>query len=138
MAKKHSALILAALGAAVFAGIGWSIATAKDPTITRTEKLRSDLAGIAGKESVIYIADLDPGAAGGKHTHYGDEFVYVLDGEIIVEPVGQPALALKAGDTGHFTPDIVHAARNASDSVPAKVLVMLVVEKGKPLAEPAK
>jgi quercetin dioxygenase-like cupin family protein len=45
---------------------------------------------------------------------------------------------LKQGDTGHLSPDVVHAARNGSDSAPAKVLVFLVIEKGKPLAEPVK
>jgi quercetin dioxygenase-like cupin family protein len=111
---------------------------AEDQPITRTQLLKADLAGIDGKETVMYIADLKPGAVGGKHTHYGDEFVYVLEGEIVVEPVGKEPITLKAGETGHLTPDVVHAARNGSDSAPAKVLVFLVVEKGKPLAEAAK
>jgi quercetin dioxygenase-like cupin family protein len=124
--------------AIVFTALALGVSNADDQPITRTELLRSDLADIDGKETVIYIADLKPGAAGGKHTHYGDEFVYVLEGGIVVELVGKPAIVLKPGETGHFTPDIVHAAKNASDSAPAKVLVFLVVEKGKPLAEPVK
>ena len=113
-------------------------AKAEDQPITRTELTRADLAGVAGKETVIYIADLKPGAVGGKHTHYGDEFVYILDGELIVEPVGKDPVTLKVGDVGHFTPDVVHAARNGSATAPVKVLVILVVDKGKPLAEAAK
>jgi quercetin dioxygenase-like cupin family protein len=138
MTKTQSVLMFALAPVAALAWFGWSVSNAGDQPITRTELLRSDLAGIDGKETVIYIADLKPGAAGGKHVHYGDEFVYVLEGGIVVEPVGKPAIALKPGETGHFTPDIVHAAKNASDSAPAKVLVVLVVEKGKPLAEPVK
>jgi quercetin dioxygenase-like cupin family protein len=118
-----------------FAGGG---VEAEDQPITRTELLRSDLDGIDGKETVIYIADVKPGAAGGRHTHHGDEFVYVLEGTLTVVPDGKEPITLKAGETGHFTPDVVHAARNGSDSAPAKVLVFLVVEKGKPLAEAAK
>ena len=49
-----------------------TVSNAEDQPITRTELLRSDLAGIEGKETVIYIADLKPGAVGGKHTHFGD------------------------------------------------------------------
>lgn len=112
-------------------------ARAEDQPITRTELMRADLAGMAGKETVIYIADLKPGAVGGKHTHFGDEFVYVLDGTLVVEPVGQAPITLKAGDVGHFTPDAVHAARNGSTEVPGKVLVILVVDKGKPLSQAA-
>ena len=138
MTKTQSVHMFALASVVALAWFGWSASKAGDQPITRTELLRSDLAGIDGKETVIYIADLKPGAAGGKHTHYGDEFVYVLEGGIVVEPVGKPAIALKPGETGHFTPDIVHAAKNASDSAPAKVLVFLVVEKGKPLAEPVK
>jgi quercetin dioxygenase-like cupin family protein len=62
----------------------------------------------------------------------------VLEGELVVEPSGKEPITLKAGETGHFTPDVVHAACNGSDSTPAKVLVFLVVQKGKPLAEAAK
>ncbi len=135
MTKTRSILVFALTPAILLAGLGAGALKAQDQPITRTELLRSDLAGIEGKETVIYIADLKSGAAGGKHTHYGDEFVYILEGEIIVQPVGKEPITLKRGETAHLSPDVVHAARNGSDSAPAKVLVFLVVEKGKPLAE---
>jgi quercetin dioxygenase-like cupin family protein len=138
MTKTRSILVLALAPAMLLTGFGAGALRADDQPITRTELLRSDLAGIDGKETVIYIADLKPGAVGGKHTHYGDEFVYVLNGELIVEPVGKEPIRLKPGETAHMPPDIVHAAKNGSDSAPAKVLVFLVVEKGKPLAEAVK
>jgi quercetin dioxygenase-like cupin family protein len=122
-----------ALGQAALAA-----ARADDQPITRTELMRADVADAPGKETVIYVADLKPGAVGGKHTHFGDEFVYVLDGTLVVEPVGREPITLTAGDVGHFTPDVVHAARNGSATAPGKVLVILVVDKGKPLAEAAK
>jgi quercetin dioxygenase-like cupin family protein len=127
-----------AAGFVILLGAADTALQADDQPITRTELMRAELAGIAGKETVIYVADLKPGAVGGKHTHYGDEFVYVLDGELIVEPVGKDPVTLKVGDVGHFTPDVVHAARNGSATTPGKVLVILVVDKGKPLAEAAK
>jgi quercetin dioxygenase-like cupin family protein len=136
MTKMRSILVVAC--ALALAGLGAGVLRAEDQPITRTQLLKSDLAGIDGKETVMYIADLKPGAVGGKHTHYGDEFVYVLEGELVVEAVGKEPVRLKAGETGHLTPDVVHAARNGSESVPAKVLVFLVVEKGKPLAEAVK
>ena len=114
-------------------------AKAQDQPIKRTELLRANLADITGKETVIYIADVMPGAEGGRHTHYGDEFVYVLDGTLLVQPDDKEAITLKKGEIAHVGPlDGIHAAKNGSKSEPAKVLVFLVVEKGKPLSEPAK
>jgi quercetin dioxygenase-like cupin family protein len=142
--KKESTMtkIMPALASSVLiflAGLQPSVANAQDQPIKRTELLRTDLADIAGKETVIYIADVMPGAEGGRHTHYGDEFVYILEGTLIVQPDGKEAITLKQGETAHLAPnDGVHAAKNGSISQPAKVLVFLVVEKGKPLAEPAK
>jgi quercetin dioxygenase-like cupin family protein len=138
MMNSRTMLNLAAALVIAVGGPGAAGSHAQDQPITRTELVRADLAGITGKETVVYIADLKPGAAGGKHTHYGDEFVYILDGELIVEPVGKEPIALKQGETAHLSPDVVHAARNGSQSAPAKVLVFLVVEKGRPLAEAVK
>jgi quercetin dioxygenase-like cupin family protein len=138
MTKMRSILAFALAPAIPLAGLGVGVLKAQDQPITRTELLRADLAGIDGKETVIYIADIKAGAAGGRHTHYGDEFVYVLEGVLKVEPDGKEPITLKQGESAHLSPDVVHAARNGSDSAPAKVLVFLVVEKGKPLAEPVK
>src|SRR5262245_41537655 len=123
----------------IFAGSPVNIAAAQDQPIKRTELHRSDLADVVGKEAVIYIADVMPGAEGGRHTHYGDEYVYVLEGTLIVTPDGQQPITLKKGDVSHIAPkDGVHAAKNGSSSEPARALVFLVAEKEKPLAEPAK
>ena len=116
-----------------------SFAVAQDAPIKRTELLRSDLADVVGKETVIYVADVMPGAVGGRHTHYGDEYVYVLEGTLVVTPDGQAPITLRKGDVAHIAPkDGVHAAKNGSNSEAARVLVFIVAEKGKPLAEPAK
>jgi quercetin dioxygenase-like cupin family protein len=114
-------------------------AGAQDQPIKRTELIRADVADITGKETVIYIADVMPGAEGARHTHYGDEFVYILEGSLIVTRDGKEPVTLKQGETAHLAPaDGVHFAKNGSASEPAKVLIVLVVDKGKPLSEPAK
>ncbi|HEV8574732.1 MAG TPA: hypothetical protein VGR43_08495, partial [Dehalococcoidia bacterium] len=58
--------------AILLVGFAGGVLQAEDQPITRTELLRSDLDGIDGKETVIYIADVKPGAAGGRHRHHGD------------------------------------------------------------------
>jgi quercetin dioxygenase-like cupin family protein len=119
--------------------LGQDVSIAQDQPIKRTELIRADVADVAGKETVIYIADVMPGGEGARHTHYGDEFVYILEGSLTVTPDGKEPVTLKQGDTAHLAPaDGIHAAKNGSTTEPAKVLVVLVVEKDKPLAEPAK
>jgi quercetin dioxygenase-like cupin family protein len=120
-------------------GLLASSTLAQDQPIKRTELIRADVAGASGKETVIYIADVMPGAEGARHTHYGDEFVYILDGSLIVTPDGKTPVTLQKGDAAHLAPaDGIHAAKNGSTSEPAKALIVLVVEKGKPLSEAAK
>src|SRR5262245_43053535 len=89
-------------------------ATAQEQPIKRTELIRFDVTGATGRETVVYVADVTPGARAGKHTHYGDELVYILEGSLIVEPEGKAPITLKQGETAHLTQDIVHAARNGS------------------------
>jgi quercetin dioxygenase-like cupin family protein len=122
----------------IFGNFPVTIAAAQDQPIKRTELHRSDLAEVVGKEAVIYIAEVMPKAEGGRHTHYGDEYVYVLEGTLVITPDGQQPITLRKGDVAHMAPKDVHAARNGSDSEPAKALIFVLAEKGKPLAEPAK
>ena len=114
-------------------------ASAQDQPIKRTELLRSDLADVPGKQTVIYVAEVAPGGEGARHTHYGDEYVYILEGTLNIKPYGKDPISLGKGQAAHIAPtDGIHAAMNGSKSEPARVLVILVVEKGKPLAEAAK
>src|SRR3954465_11245340 len=43
----------------------------QDEPIKRTVLFRGDLEGAPGKEIVVFVADLAPGAAGSKHDHPG-------------------------------------------------------------------
>ena len=63
------------------------------------------------------------------------EIGYVLEGSVTLEHEGQPAKVLKAGDSFKNEPG-VHNAKNTGTS-PVKILAIYLVEKGKPLAEPA-
>jgi quercetin dioxygenase-like cupin family protein len=79
----------------------------------------------------IYIADVMPGAEGGRHIHYGDKHVHALEGTLVITPDGQQPITLRKGDVVHIAPrDGVQAARNGSNGEPAKVLVFLVAESG--------
>jgi quercetin dioxygenase-like cupin family protein len=117
--------------------LGERFLQAQPSPIKRTELLKQEIVEMAGKEGVLYIAELAPGAAAGKHTHPGPEFAYVLEGTLQLELEGQPPKTIKAGEAFHNPTKIVHDARNPSTTGSSKVLVFLLSDKGQPLATPA-
>ena len=104
--------------------------------VTRTELLRKPVSGIDGKEFVVFVADLPPGAVAGRHSHPGDEAIYMLQGTLRFEPDGDQPFELKAGEIAFNPAKHIHKATNASSSEPAKVLNCMLAEKGQPLATP--
>lgn len=103
--------------------------------IKRIPLQRFDVPGTAF-ETVIGIAEIGPNVSIGRHTHPGPESGYLLEGgfELLIE--GQPPRMVKAGDSYQVPPNAVHDAKTGPEG--AKVLATYVVEKGKPLASPAK
>jgi quercetin dioxygenase-like cupin family protein len=45
----------------------------------------------------VWVADIAPGAATGKHTHPTPRFVYVLEGAVVLEMDGKPPQTFKPG-----------------------------------------
>ena len=118
--------------------LGDRFLSAQQQSIKRTELLKTAIEGMDGKEGVMYVAELAPGATAGKHFHPGPEFAYILDGTLTLEPEGQAPKTFKAGEAFHNPAKIVHDAKNMSTTGPTKVLVFMLIEKGQPLATPVK
>ena len=80
-------------------------------------------------------------AAGGSsaaHRHPGLTFAYVLEGEIVSKVGDEPEKTYATGEMWMETPGQLHAvSRNASSTKPAKLLAILLAEKGKQLTSPA-
>jgi quercetin dioxygenase-like cupin family protein len=98
--------------------------------ITRTDLQRHDLS-VPGREAFQVRVDFAPGAAFGRHTHPGEEIIYVLEGSLEYEIEGKPPATLKAGDVLFIPAGTIHAAKNVG-SVKASELATYVLEKGKP------
>ena len=111
---------------------------AQQAPVARTTLQQKDIEGASGKEVIMYVADLIPGGVAGRHFHPGPEVAYVLEGSLVLEPEGKPALTLKKGESFHNPAKAVHNAKNGSTTQPAKVLVVLIGEKGAPLSTPVK
>jgi quercetin dioxygenase-like cupin family protein len=89
----------------------------------------------ANYETITAIAEISPNVNIGRHTHFGPETGYVMEGELVLLVDGKPPLPLKTGDSYQIAPGAPHDARSGEKG--AKVLAVYVVEKGKPLATPA-
>ena len=127
-----------ALGVAVvltaFVALHAQQAAAPATGFKRTLVQQADLS-TAGREVVQAIAEIQPGAESGRHTHPGEEVAYVLEGTVMLEVQGKPAVAKKAGEAFIIPPNTVHNAKNTGKAV-AKVLGTYIIEKGKPVATP--
>ena len=111
-------------------------ASTQDEPIKRTVLFRGDLEGAPGKEIVIFVADLAPGAAGAKHYHPGPEFFYVLEGTLAHEPEGSSTHMMRTGAFGANPNKAVHIIKNPSATERAKAIDFLVAEKGQPIVIP--
>jgi quercetin dioxygenase-like cupin family protein len=98
-----------------------------------------DLADYPGKEGRVIEVSYPPGAQDVVHRHDAHAFVYVLEGQIVMQLKGQPAVTLKAGQTFYEGPTDVHiVGRNASNTEPARFVVVLLKDKGAPILTPVK
>jgi quercetin dioxygenase-like cupin family protein len=72
----------------------------------------------------------------GFHTHSGDQWEVVLDGEITFTVRGQQPRVLKAGEYVYIPRGTVHRNENKS-SAPTRTIELLIMDKGKPQNTPA-
>lgn len=110
---------------------------AQEPKVTPL--MTKQLMDISGKDVLMITVDYAPGAADSPHRHDADAFVYVLQGSVVEQVKGQKAVTLTAGQTFYEGPDDIHiVGRNASKTRPAKLLVVLVKNRGAPAVVPVR
>jgi quercetin dioxygenase-like cupin family protein len=148
-ARPYSKLAVGLLTATVVAGLtakailaqgnppGPAASTQEEP-IKRTVLFRGDLEDAPGKEIVVFVADLAPGAVGSKHYHPGPEFFYVLEGTLAHEPEGGSPHMMKTGAFGSNPNKGIHLIRNPSTTERARAIDFLIAEKGQPIVIPVK
>jgi len=132
MKTRVSMVVAVILGS----GLALHVARAQQPGVTRTDLQRHDL-GIPGREVVQARVDIAPGSLAARHSHPGEEIVYVLEGSLEYQLDGKPPVTLKAGDVLFIPAGTIHSARNVGTGRGSE-LATYVVEKGKPLVVPAK
>ena len=79
-----------------------------------------------------------PGKGSNAHRHPGITIAYVLEGAIASKVGDDPEQTYTVGQMFLETPNQLHAvSRNASATKPARLLAILLAEKGKQLTTPA-
>ena len=97
---------------------------------------RGDLTG-TDKEIIISVLEVPPGSSIDRHTHPGEEAVYVLDGATLQFPDGKE-VSRPTGQAGINVRDVPHAGYKVVGDKPLKLLTVHIVDKGKPMTVPAK
>src|SRR5688572_30351204 len=113
---------------AVFVSVA-PAAFGQEQPVKRTELLRAPLEGAEGKEIVVFTAEYAPGAASTRHSHPGQEIIYIVEGALTLEPDNpdkSPAGTLKAGETAVNPSNEVHVGKNTSTSERMVALVVLI------------
>ena len=87
---------------------------------------------IPGREALQARIDFEPHTAFGKHSHPGEEIIYVLEGSLEYQVNDEKPVTLQAGEVLFIPAGVVHSARNNSN-VKASELATYIVEKGKPV-----
>lgn len=126
--KRAQGLVSVALVVGIVVGVaGTRMLSAQQELAKGTELQRAE--GIKGKDAILVLRELPPGAETGKHQQLGNEIGYVLEGSVVLEVQGKSPVTLKAGDSFQTKPREVHNVRNASTTAPIKTLVFYVTKK---------
>jgi len=123
------------LALAAPAGHAAHAAAAPEPIVTPL--MTKDLPDIPGKDALVISVEYPPGGADPVHRHDAHSFVYVLEGSIVMQVKGGKEVTLTPGQTFYEGPDDIHTVgRNASQTRPAKFLVVLIKKQGAPALLP--
>ncbi|GLR94690.1 MULTISPECIES: cupin domain-containing protein [Bradyrhizobium] len=130
--KRYGIIVAAALIAAT--GLTSLAARSEEPRlgdIKRTHLMKEALS-VPGREVVQVRVDFPPGVVAVRHSHPGEELVYMIEGELEYRLDGRPPVILKAGDVLLIPHGVHHAVTNVGSGNAAE-LATYIVETGKPL-----
>ncbi len=103
-----------------------------------TPLLQNEIEGGGAKEAALLLVTYAPGAVDPIHRHNALVYVYVLEGTVVMQVRGGPAVTLRPGQTFMEQPSDIHiVGRNGSKTKPAKFLAYFVKDKGAPPVVPA-
>ena len=115
----------------VGSGLVLDVAQAQQVGARRIDLQRHDISA-PGREVIQVIVELEPGTTAPRHSHPGEEMIYVLEGTWEYTLEGKPPVIVKAGEVLFIPAGTIHSARNIGTGR-GRELATYIVEKGKPL-----
>lgn len=92
------------------------------------------ISNVPGHDVGIQILERPPGGFTTAHFHPdGHEWVYCIDGSMMLTIGDRPPKELKAGDLEYLPPNVVHFGRNVSKDRVAKLILFRVKPHDQPL-----
>ena len=128
--------IMAVVALTVGSGLAAPVAEAQQPEITRIDLQRHDLS-VPGRQAIQVLVEFAPGVEFPRHSHPGEELVYMVEGELEYRLDGRPPVTLKAGEVLFIPSGAIHTVKNVGRGKGSE-LATYIVEKGKPLLVLAK
>ncbi|RXH23993.1 cupin [Bradyrhizobium nanningense] len=132
--KKYRILRAAAAVLVAATSLALPVAQAHDMSLgdlKRTNLLRDDLSA-PGREVIQVLVEFVPGGTAVRHSHPGEEIVYVTEGSLEYQLDGRSPVIVKAGESLSIPYGTAHAVKNVGTGRAAE-LATYIVEKGKPL-----
>ncbi len=102
----------------------------RDPQVIRVEESAGQVARVlipGGRSALMeaYEHHFEPGQGErGWFEHTGEDFLYVLEGEVVLEVEGEEPLTLRAGQSAHHRGEVPHRCR-LSGPAPARTLLVI-------------
>jgi len=126
---------IATIAFIVLLGLPAPLSAQQPSPVKRTILQKADVPGTT-RELIYATVEIAPNFKAGRHSHPGVVMAQIVEGEFWYAQDGEPEKTFKAGEA-MTVPD--HAVHNegATDKG-LKMNVVYVVEKGQPLASPAK
>jgi quercetin dioxygenase-like cupin family protein len=124
----------------ILTALSWftaAVPVSAEPTKTETVSalMQQDLPNVPGKTFTSVIVAFPPGGRAAPHRH-GQAFVfaYVLEGSVRSQLDNESAGTYETGQSWSEPPDAHHlVTENVSATLPAKLLVVFISDKGDPL-----
>jgi quercetin dioxygenase-like cupin family protein len=119
-------------------GLGALMAQQPTSATKVTALMKQAISECPGHELAMITLDIPPGGGSLPHRHPGHHILgYVLEGGYRFKLDNGFEKTLTTGETFYEAPGQLHAvSRNASETAPAKVLVVMLAESGKPITAP--
>lgn len=128
---------LAAFAAVLLASGISAPAVAEQPLPSMRKDLQRHDLSSPGHEVYQAEVSLKPGVLFPRHSHPGEEVIYVLKGTWVYELDGKPPVTVKAGEVLFIPDGVVHSARNIGTDTGIE-LATYILRKGEPLLTLAK